>query len=329
MAEASAEGRWLLLIHQIPPKPDYFRVKIWRRLQRLGAVAIKNSVYVLPKNEQTQEDFQWVLREIVEGRGEASLCEARFVDGLSDDQVEALFQEARSKDYGEIAEEARRIGEIPLPKGQIEDGRQTQVEIELAKLKRRLAEVVAIDFFGAQGREAADGLISGAEARMHEKRSGKQVDKSVTTSREDLQGKTWVTRKGIYVDRMASAWLVRRFIDPNARFKFVPAKGYKPMPDEVRFDMFEAEFTHEGDRCTLEVLIERMGLPDPALTPIAEIVHDIDLKDAKFQRQDALGIERLITGIAMANKDDDARLERACAVFDDFYEYFRRKNRAT
>src|SRR5262245_40585379 len=133
-----SEGRWLLLIHQIPPKPDYFRVKIWRRLQRLGAVAIKNSVYVLPKNEQTQEDFQCVLREIVEGRGEASLCEARFVDGLSDDQVEALFQEARTKDYAEIAEEARRLAAVALPKGQIEDGRQTQTEIELAKLKRRL-----------------------------------------------------------------------------------------------------------------------------------------------------------------------------------------------
>jgi len=128
------EEHWLMLIHQLPPKPDYFRVKIWRRLQRLGAVAIKNSVYVLPKNDQTQEDFQWVLREIVEGRGEASLCEARFVDGLSDDQVEALFREARSKDYGEIVEEARRIAAVPLPEGQIEDGRRTQIEIELAKL---------------------------------------------------------------------------------------------------------------------------------------------------------------------------------------------------
>jgi len=171
----SNEERWLLLIHQLPPKPDYFRVKIWRRLQRLGAVAIKNSVYVLPKNEQTQEDFQWVLREIVEGGGEASLCEARFVEGLSDDQVEALFQAARSADYSQIAEEARRLAEVPLPQGQIEDGRRTQLEIDLARLKRRLADVVAIDFFGAQGREAADGLVSGVEARMHEKRSGKQV----------------------------------------------------------------------------------------------------------------------------------------------------------
>ncbi|TAK02681.1 ChrB protein [bacterium] len=316
----------MLLIHQLPPKPNYFRVKVWRRLQRLGAVAIKNSVYVLPKNDQTQEDFQWVLREIMEGGGEASLCEARFVEGLSDDQVEALFQAARGAEYGQIAEEARRLAEIPLPDGQIEDTRRTQSEIDLARLKRRLAEVVAIDFFGAPGREAADGLVSGVEARMNDKRLGKQIANRVTSHREDLQGKTWVTRKGIHVDRMASAWFIRRFIDSGARFKFVPPKGYKPLPDELRFDMFEAEFTHEGDRCTLEVLIERTGLNDPALSPIAEIVHDIDLKDSKFGRQDTSGIERLIAGIAMAHKDDDSRLARGAAVFDDLYEYFRRKS---
>lgn len=322
----STDGRWLLLIHQLPPKPNYFRVKIWRRLQRLGAVAIKNSVYVLPKNDQTQEDFQWVLREIVEGGGEASLCEARFVEGLADDQVEALFQAARGVEYGQIAEEARRLAEVPLPEGQIEDSRRTQSEIDLARLKRRLAEVVAIDLFGAPGREAAEGLVSGIEARMHSKRSGKELGKPAATRREDLQGKTWVTRKGIHVDRMASAWFIRRFIDSDASFKFVPPKGYKPLPDELRFDMFEAEFTHEGDRCSLEVLIERTGLNEPALGLIAEIVHDIDLKDSKFGRQETVGIDRLITGIAMAHKDDETRLARGAAVFDDLYEYFKRKS---
>jgi hypothetical protein len=320
-----SERLWLLLIHQIPPKPDYFRVKIWRRLQRLGAVAIKNSVYVLPKNDQTQEDFQWVLREVVEGQGEASLCEARFVDGLSDEEVEALFQAARGAEYDQIAEEARRLAEISLPNGQTEETRHTKLEIDLVKLRRRLAEVVAIDFFGAPGREVAEGLVSGVEARMTGKNSMLGPDSARTLRREDFLGKTWVTRKGIYVDRMASAWLIRRFIDPDARFKFVPPKGYKPLPGELRFDMFEAEFTHEGDRCTLEVLIQRVGLDDPALIPIAEIVHDIDLKDSKFGRQDTIGIERLIAGIAMTHKDDEVRLERGCAVFNDLYEYFRRK----
>src|SRR6266540_5451952 len=134
MAESNEE-RWLLLIHQLPPKPHYFRVKVWRRLQRLGAVAIKNSVYVLPKNDQTQEDFQWVLREIIEGRGEASLCEARFVDGLSDEEVETLFQAARGAEYDQIAEEVRRLAEIPLPNGQ-EETRRSKLEIDLVRLKR-------------------------------------------------------------------------------------------------------------------------------------------------------------------------------------------------
>jgi hypothetical protein len=319
------EKGWLLLIHQLPPKPDYFRVKIWRRLQRCGAVAIKNSVYVLPKNDQTQEDFQWVLREIIKGGGEGSLCEARFFDGLSDDEVEALFQAARAAEYEQIAEEARRLAEIPWPEGQIEDNRRTQSEIDLARLKRRLAEIVAIDFFGAPGREAAEGLVSGIEMRIHEQRTGKQSSNVATSRREDLQDKTWVTRKGIYIDRMASAWLVRRFIAPNARFKFVPAKGYKPLPGELRFDMFEAEFTHEGDHCTFEVLIDRVGIDDAALTPLAEIVHDIDLKDSKFSRQETLGIDRLIAGIAMAHREDETRLDRALAVFDDLYEYYKRK----
>jgi len=323
--QESVERRWLLLIHQIPPKPNYFRVKIWRRLQRLGAVAIKNSVYVLPKNDQTQEDFQWVLREITEGGGDASLCEARFVDGLSDDQVEALFQGARDADYGQLAEESRHLAETLPSKSKVDEEGRAQFEIDLARLKRRLAEVVAMDFFGAPGRETAEGLLSGVEARIRGRKSGTQRSNSGPARRPNLRGKTWVTRKGIHVDRIASAWLVHRFIDPDARFKFVPAKGYKPLADEMRFDMFEAEFTHEGDRCTLEVLLERTGIEDPALNPIAEIVHDIDLKDSKFKRQEALGIDRLVAGIAMAHKDDEVRLARGAAVFDDLYEYFRRK----
>jgi len=312
---------WLLLIHQIPPKPDYFRVKIWRRLQRLGAVPIKNSVYVLPKTDQTQEDFQWVLREIMEGKGEGSICDAGFVDGLSSDQVESLFQSARETEYRQIADEARRLVKISSNKKQMEDG---HLETQLTRLKRRFTEVVARDFFGAPGREAADGLITGIETRM-QKKSGKPAAKRSATHSHNLQSKTWVTRKGIYIDRMASAWLIRRFIDPDARFKFVPGKGYKPRPGEVRFDMFEADFTHEGDHCTFEVLIDRLGIDDAALTPLAEIVHDIDLKDSKFGREETVGIERLIAGIAMAHKEDETRLARASFIFDDLYEYFKRK----
>jgi hypothetical protein len=320
------EGPWLLLIHQIPPKPDYTRVKIWRRLQRLGAVPVKNSVYVLPKSDQTQEDFQWVLREVVESGGDASLCEARFVDGLSDDEVMQLFRSAREKDYQEISRDLERIATSLSKKTKTDSEREKRLALELERIHKRMAEVLAIDFFSAPGREGAERLIFALDARLQE---GSPAGKAAKAKQQlqDFQDRTWVTRKGIHVDRMASAWLIRRFIDPNARFKFVPAKGYQPEPGEIRFDMYEAEFTHEGDRCTFEVLIGRLGLLDPGLGPIAEIVHDIDLKDSKFSRDETPGIDRIIAGVAMANKDDEARLARGSALFEDLYEYYKRKRK--
>jgi hypothetical protein len=278
MQEKESGGRWLLLIHQIPPKPDYLRVKIWRRLQRLGSVPVKNSVYVLPKSEQAQEDFQWVLREVIESGGDASLCEARFVDGLTDNEVEELFRSARQPEYREISREAERLRTSLAKKSKASGASTKQLAVELEKLQA-----------------------------------------------EEFRDRAWVTRKGIHVDRMGSAWLFRRFIDPEAHFKFVPAKGYQPEPAELRFDMYEAEFTHEGDRCTFEVLLERFNLKDPALQSIAEIIHDIDLKDAKFAREETIGIDRLIAGIAMRHKDDEGRRARAADMFDDLYEYFKRK----
>lgn len=321
------EGRWLLLIHQIPPKPPYFRVKIWRRLQRLGAVAIKNSVYILPKSDQAHEDFQWVLREIIGGGGDASLCDVNFIEGLSDEQVEALFRAARDADYSQIAEEARCITGTLIPGSHINDEHREQIEADLSRLKRHLEEAIAIDFFSAAGREAVEGSIASLEARVRTSIRRFSDAEKVSFPIDDLHSRIWVTRKSIYVDRIASAWLIRRFIDPDASFKFIAGDRYRPAKGELRFDMFEAEFTHEGDRSSFEILIERMKLNDPALSHIAEIVHDIDIKDAKFSREEASGIDRIIAGIALAHKEDEVRLLRGSAIFDDLYEYFRRKRR--
>jgi len=315
----------LLLIHQIPPKPNYFRVKIGRRLQRLGAAAIKNSVYALPKSDQSQEDFEWVVREIVEGGGEASVCEARFVEGLSDAEVEGLFNSAREADYLELASEARRLPS-QLPRGKKGDDYREELESAIARLRKRLEEIERMDFFSATGRDAVEALLVDLEEKVKTSDvSESQKDDSYVGAVEKVQGRVWVTRKGIHVDRIASAWLIRRFIDKDARFKFVPGKGYRPDRGELRFDMFEAEFTHEGDRCTFEVLLQKFGLTDSALKQIAEIVHDIDLKDEKFAREDALGMDRLIAGIAMAHPEDEKRLAEGSAVFNSLYEYFKRK----
>src|SRR5437773_7953752 len=178
-----AANRWVLLIHQIPPKPDYFRVKVGRRLQRLGAVAIKNSVYVLPRSDQTVEDFQWQSREVVAGGGEASVCEANFVDGLTDTQIEALFRVARNTDYGEIVAAAQRLRKATNGRG--------QVAADLSRLKRRLVDLVAIDFFGAPRRRAAQEEVARLEARL---RPRETQDPPPAHPTKAPRGATWATR---------------------------------------------------------------------------------------------------------------------------------------
>ncbi len=145
--------------------------------------------------------------------------------------------------------------------------------------------------------------------------------------RSEFQKRTWVTRKNVHVDRIASAWLIERFIDDEPTFKFVEARGYVPKPTEVTFDMFEATFTHVGDRCTFEVLVEQFGLRESGLRAIAEIVHDIDIKDGKFNRPEAAGIASLIAGIAVSHRDDRERIVLGSQMLDALLELHRRKQR--
>ena len=304
-ADTPTELRWLLLFHQLPPKPAYLRVKIWRRLQGIGAIALKNSVYALPASTEALEDLQWLRREIVEGGGEASICEARLVDGITDGEARALFLAARDADYAEILDEARQL-----------DTGADDVRGRLARLRRRFAEVRRIDFFGSEGREATEGLLSDLERRL----GGGPMP--MPNALGELTERVWVTRRGVQVDRIASAWLIRRFIDPKARFKFVAPQGYVPQADELRFDTFDGEFTHEGDRCTFEVLTLRLGRDDLALTALAEIVHDIDLKDGKFGRPEASGLALAFSGIAAGDSTDEVRLEKGGALLDGLYRHF-------
>jgi len=312
MNETSEGARWLLLIHQLPAKPAYARVKIWRRLKGLGAVTVKNSVYALPANAETREDFAWLIKEIAELGGEAFVCEALLVDGISDGEVQALFDAARDEDYAEVSATARELAT-----------KHSGAELanQVARLRKQLDEIVAIDFFGADGREPAEGLVSGLEAGLN--KEGDVMTTTETKAASDpLKNRVWVTRQGVQIDRIASAWLIRRFIDEAARFKFVPGTGYAVEPGELRFDMFEGEFTHRGDRCTFEVLLADAGLDDPALAAIAEIIHDIDLKDGKYGREEAAGVRSLVAGIASSHNDDTQRLARGAVLLDDLYSSF-------
>ena len=301
--EAGGRAFWLLLIPQLPPKPDYLRVKLRRRLQKVGAIALRNAVYVLPYRDDTTEDFVWLRAELKDDGADAIICAAATIAGASDAEIIELFNEARDIDYRAIMGEARELSK----RDSVDDASR-----ELARLRRRLDEVGKIDFFGAEQREPADEAVSklSVPADSSKKASPKQTD---------YTGRMWVTRSGVFVDRIASAWLIRRFIDPSAMFKFVSASNYSPQGAELRFDMFDAEFTHEGDRCTFETLLARFGIDDPALDVIAEIVHDIDLKDGKFNRLEVSGVESVIAGIARAYESDADRVVNGSAIFDALY----------
>ena len=313
---------WLLLIHQLPPEPAYLRVKVWRQLQSLGAVSLKNSVYVLPSRDETREDFQWLLRTIVAGGGEGTLVEARIVDGFTDQELEAMFQAARDADYQAIAEEARALA-ASLDKPKRGKDLAPDAQNAVRRLRKRLAATFALDFFSASGRETADGLVRALEARLSTKPSAPEP--AVSSPIDAFKGRTWITRQGVHVDRIACAWLIRRFVDSDAKFKFVAGKNYQPAAGELRFDMFEAEFTHEGDRCSFEVMLERFGLRDAALAAIGELVHDIDLKDSKYERDETAGLAHMIIGLCASEREDETRIARGGQLFDYFYDYFRRK----
>lgn len=315
----AAGSRWLLLIHQLPPKPSYLRVKIARHMQRIGAVAIKNTVYVLPATPGSLEDFHWAMREIRDSGGEANLFESRVIEGLSDGEVQELFNAARDEEYASIVAEAKEA----LKAASRRKRDAPKLTADLQRLRKRAGGVAELDFFGAPAGQVVTALLDDIARKLVD-RPAPSAGKRAT---ETFRGRTWVTRTGVHVDRMASAWLIKRFIDPQATFKFVPARGYAPADGEVRFDMFDAEFTHDGDQCTFEVLVRRLRLNDRALHAIAEVVHDIDLKDAKFDRPETPGLAVLIASMAMAHHDDAARIERASQALDDLYVYYSKKGR--
>ena len=313
----------MLLIHQLPPSPAYLRVKTARQLQKIGAVAVKNSVYVLPNTEAANESFAWLSKEIAAGGGEATLCESSFVGGTSNEAIEALFHAARGKDYQELADEVRSALKALGKARHLDDSKRATAESALVRFRRRMGEVGELDFFGAPGREATASLLGTFEDRL--RRPVDEVPAPKDTAVRKVKGAVWVTRKGVHVDRIASAWLIKRFIDREAKLKFVPPKGYSPVDGELRFDMFEAEYTHEGDRCTFEVLARRFEVADPAVAAIGEVVHDIDVRDGKFGRAETPGVERLVNGIALTQPDDEARIALGAQLFDALYEAWRRK----
>jgi hypothetical protein len=327
MKQAEIKQEWILLIHQLPPKPTSLRVRTWRKLQRLGAVSIKNSVYVLPFNEKTHEDFQWLKQEIESSGGEATVFRAGSVEGATDEEIVAAFRKERDEDYARITAELEALtGAVGEQKrgGHLSAGRLGGHEAELDRLHAELDRVVAADFFNAKGRAAALAAYERSRQALHSSQrrttanTKGRATKGGTLDRSQYQGGRWVTRPNLHIDRLASAWLIKQFIDKRPRFYFV-AEG-ETVEGGIRFDMFGAEFTHHGEDCTFETMIKRFGLADdPALRQMAEIVHDIDLKDDKFHRHEAAGLNAVVRGLAELLKDDRKLIRQSGAVFDGLY----------
>lgn len=313
--------RWLLLVHQLPPHPSNLRVRTWRRLQELGAVAVKQSVYVLPDTPGSREDFEWLKVEIEGAGGEAVVYAADYVDAAAQTEVIEHFRQLRQQAYTELASELQRLlratGSRQRPTGKRRD---------LARYRERLAAIERIDFFGSAGRDRVVKILADLEAAASPvKRSGAATEGAADAGL--YQARLWVTRPRPGVDRMASAWLIRRFIDPKARFGFIT--DVKAAADALPFDMFGAGFGHEGDRCTFETLIERFQIDDVSVARIAEIVHDLDLKDGKFGALEATTLGLTIDGLQLSSLDDSTVLDHGMTIFEALYRSFGQSTRAS
>ena len=310
---------WLVLLLHLPPHPSSVRVRVWRRLRAVGAVALKNSAYLLPATPDQREHFEWLAQEVRKARGEATLLAVDRIDTLTADQVQQLFRDARNAEYRELAARYRRHGAArPSRTAGTPAG-----EAERVRLARELERIREIDFFGASGYEEVKRLQETLDMHLKEPRAGKA--RRPPLAAKQFRGRTWVTRPRPHVDRLATAWLIRRFIDPKARFRFAPPDRFPK--GAVSFDAPDAAFGHQGEACTFETVLERFGLKDPRLAAMAEIVHDIDLRDERFGREETRGLDLALRSLRAAIADDQALLAQGLVLFDGLYATLERRAR--
>jgi hypothetical protein len=315
MAEAHTSRRWLILVHQLPPRPSNLRVRVWRRLQQVGAVVLRNSLYVLPSTDEAREDFHWVREEIVSSGGQVSVLEASVIDGYTDAELVQQFRADRNADYLALTSEASTaLTRLGRRSGRAQRG---PLERELRRLRERLAAIAARDYFAAPGRSDAEHAL----ARVEALRNGSAPEvRPATLKSQDFRGRTWVTRPRPGIDRMASAWLIRRFIAPDARFAFAAAAAVRPR--QIPFDMPDVEFGHHGSHCTFETLMHRFGISDPGVVSVSRMVHDLDLKEHRYAMPEGAALARLVDGLRSTYADDRELLQQGMTVIDALYRSF-------
>jgi len=317
-------NKWIIFIHRIEQGAPNLRVKVWRNLKKYGAVLFRNAVYILPYSSEHEEIMQWLCKLIKDNGNEASVFITESPDKKQDEEIIKTFRDVCGKEYTALSEHCdnilKRIENIERTEG-ITESVLHDLNQTLREIAKNVDEISKVDFFNAPQKGTLSQKIQLIRNKL-EKRDKKQkkemTDIHKVYRKEDFTGKKWATRKGVFIDRIASAWLISRFIDPKARFVFL-SKGEKT-GDAIPFDMYSAEFTHHGEDCTFETLIKMFELKDPALKPIAEIVHDIDLKDEKYGRKEAEGVGQVISGLSQSLKEDKKVLEKGFEVFDALYQ---------
>lgn len=296
---AAVRQRWCLLIHSLPARPLYLRARVRRRLAEAGAALLKPSVYILPWSEEGSARLRAVAAEIESAGASAFVCEATFPDAGAEPALIAACNRERGAQYRAWIAEASTLPDAVRGAGLP----------SVTRLAARLASLRALDRFGAPGAKEAVAIL----ARL-ERAPGTHVRRGA-----DLVGLRWVTRKGLHVDRLACAWVVRRFIDPAARFRFVMSPEAPIAADEIGFDMPGAAITHVEGRCSVEALVRRAGIRDPGVRRIAEIVHDLDIKDGRHGHPETAGFEQLLVGTLVSLPRDEDRLARGLELFDALY----------
>lgn len=299
---------WLFFMFQLPAERASQRVSVWRKLHKYGALPWKNAAYILPHTAGNLEKFQWLAAQVRKVRGEASIVEVSAVQGYTRKDIIGLFNAARGRDFMKLAEEIR--GELK-PGGRSGRGR---LRAHFARLNRRFSEILALDVFGCPERKEVEALLKELEPR---RLAGHDGSGALPRKFGEFRARLWMTRPRPEVDRVGSAWLIKHFVDPRARFVF--SLDARRHARAVRFDMFEGEFTHVGEDCTFETLVKRFGLRDRRLRPIAQIVHDADLEDNKFGRVEAKAVDQVIKGWGKMRLEDEEILRRGFGLFDALY----------
>jgi len=301
---------WLLLLFSLPTNRNTERVAVWRRLKKMGAVQIKTSTYLLPDEPAQYEQFQWLAQQIRDYGGDSTLVRAQEIEGLTKEKVIVMFNDARAKDYAELRKSLQRF----IGRRKKMDAERATAELE--RLTRQFREIREVDFFdSARGHDVAM-LLRRAEGRS----TARQL---AVLDAKQYQGKTWLTRPRPEIDRVGSAWLISKFIDRKPKFVFAPSAD--AVPGAIPFDMLDAEFSHHGNYCTFETLIRRFAISDKVVAKIGEMIHDADLDDARFQRVEAVGIDRVLKGWAREGLPDKEILRRGFECFEALYAFFQRR----